>query len=146
MAQLARNLNMSHTPFHYWAKASEARLSRRRLLAVGGTLTAGAALLAACGGGKTGGSATKQASGLISQAIDTTKEAKRGGVMPFYRNREVGGSDPHITGITAPGTAYTYSRLFRGKPGYLGPASVDFIGDLSDSWEFSADKLQLTIK
>ena len=128
---------------NYWTNTLTQRLSRRRTLAAAGGLTAGAALLAACGGDSGSGGGTTS---LLSQPVDTSKQAKRGGVMAFWRDREVDTSDPHATTRNAPGSISTYSRLFRRKPGYMAPQPVDFIGDLAESWETSADKLQMTIK
>jgi ABC-type transport system substrate-binding protein len=127
----------------YWQRATALRVTRRRgLMAAGGGALAGA-LLAACGGDEDKGSDSGQ---LLTKPTDSTKQAKRGGVMLFYRDREVTTSDPHFTSRTQPGTSSTYSRLFRRKPGYLAPQPVEFVGDLSDSWELSPDKLQMTIK
>src|ERR1700730_9576792 len=65
----------------YWSKFVNQRQSRRRVLAMTGGATA-AALLAACSGGKSsgGGSSADQTS-LVAQPVDTTKQAKRGGLM-----------------------------------------------------------------
>jgi hypothetical protein len=129
---------------NYWKTASAQRLSRRRALAGAGAGTLAGVLLAACGGDD--GSGSTDTGSLVTRPVDTSKQAKRGGVMQFYRDREVTTSDPHFTSRTQPGTASTYSRLFRRKPGHLGPQPVEFIGDLSESWEVSPDKLQITIK
>jgi ABC-type transport system substrate-binding protein len=127
----------------YWEKIEASRISRRRTLEAVGGGTLAAALLAACGGNS---EKDKESAGLVTKPTDTTKQAKRGGVMLFYRDREVTTSDPHFTSRTQPGSSSTYSRLFRRKPGYLAPQPVEFVGDLSESWELSPDKLQTTIK
>ena len=98
-----------------------------------------------CGGGS-GDSKTEQATGLITKAADSAKQAKRGGVYLGSRTGDVDHSDPHVTTQQAPGTAMTYSRLFRRKPGFLAPQPVEFIGDLAESYEQSADKLTMTVK
>ena len=59
----------------YWHTLTAQRFSRRRALA----LSAGAAFLVACGGGSSD-SKPEQASGLITKASDSAKQAKRGGV------------------------------------------------------------------
>ena len=127
----------------YWERAAALRVTRRRSLAAAGGGALAGALLAACGGNE---GKSSDSGHLVTKPTDSTKEAKRGGVMLFYRDREVTTSDPHFTSRTQPGTSSTYSRLFRRKPGYLAPQPVEFVGDLSDSWELSPDKLQMTIK
>jgi peptide/nickel transport system substrate-binding protein len=129
---------------NYWTHTLRQRLSRRRAIASAGGAGLGAALLAACGGdGDSGG---EQASGLLSKPVDTAKQAKKGGIYLSSRSNDIDHSDPHFTTQAAPGTALTFSRLFRRKPGYLEPQPVAFIGDLAESWEFSGDKRQLTVK
>ena len=127
----------------YWSSVFRARQSRRRTLALGGAATA-LAFLASCGGDDAGGQGKN--SGFVTQPVDTSKQARRGGVMLSSRDREVDTSDPYFRSRTQPGTALTYSRLFRQKPGYLARPPAEFIGDLADSWEFSGDRRQLTIK
>jgi ABC-type transport system substrate-binding protein len=39
-----------------------------------------------------------------------------------------------------------YGTLLKEEPGHLGPAQSKIIGDLAQSWEFSPDKLTLTMK
>src|SRR6266498_2035439 len=75
----------------YWVGLTSGRMSRRRVLAASGGLTAAAALLAACGGGKSSsssGAAGADKSGLISQPVDTTKQAKRGGTLKWFAGNE----------------------------------------------------------
>ena len=120
----------------YWDSAVQTRLSRRRAIGAAGAGATAAALLAACGrssGGKTGGG-QGAAPGLITQPVDTTKTGKRGGDYLSSRTSDIDQNDPHFTTQAAPGTAQTYSRLFRRKPGVLGPQPFEFIGDLADSY------------
>ena len=129
---------------NYWSQVLSQRVSRRRALATSSAGVLSAAFLAACGGEDGPGSTTS--TGLLSKPVDDSKTAKRGGVMAFWRDREVDTSDPHATTRNAPGSISTYSRLFRRKAGYLGPQPVEFEGDLAESWETSADGLQMTLK
>ena len=129
----------------YWTRTLNQRLSRRRALAATGATGLAAALLAACGGGDDGGS-DGGTSSLLSKPVDASNGAKKGGIMNFWRDREVDSSDPHLTTRNAPGSISTYSRLVRRKPGYLSPQPVEFIGDLAESWEVSGDRLQTTFK
>jgi peptide/nickel transport system substrate-binding protein len=128
----------------YWNQTLRQRLSRRRALAATGAGAAGAVLLAACGGDRD--SEDGGTSSLLTKPQDVTSGAKKGGVMLFWRDREVDTSDPHATTRNAPGSISTYSRLVRRKPGYMAPQPVEFIGDLAESWEVSGDRLQLTFK
>jgi peptide/nickel transport system substrate-binding protein len=111
-------------------------------------------LLAACGGDdgedppdSTGG-ATGVASGVLSQPTDTTKDAKRGGIWLGSHNADIQTFDPHFQSVPNQAlTQFTYSRLFAAKPGHLEPAIWgETEGDLAESYEFSPDKLTLTIK
>jgi peptide/nickel transport system substrate-binding protein len=129
---------------NYWSEIISRRVNRRRALASSAVGVAGAALLAACGGDD--GPGESNSSGLVAKPVDTIKQAQRGGIMLSLRDREVDTSDPYMRSRTQPGTALTYSRLFRQKPGYLSAPPAEFIGDLADTWEFSPDKRQLTIK
>jgi peptide/nickel transport system substrate-binding protein len=128
------------------------------------SLGAAAAFLAACGGddddagstgnagsnagggsGNTGGSAQ---SGLISELVDTTSSLKRGGVKKFFINSDiVQGFDVHI-GSSAMEAVQTPSMgtLLIDKPGYMGPRDFTQEGDVAESWEFSPDRLTLTMK
>src|SRR5918995_2070595 len=126
----------------YWTNLTTKRLSRRTTLAA----SAGAAFLVACGGGSSDSTQSQRAAGFVVKASDSTKQAKRAGVYLGSRTGDIDHSDPMVTTQQAPGTAMTYSRLFRRKPGYLSPQPVEFIGDLADSFEQSADRLTTTIK
>lgn len=125
-----------------WRNIERQRLSRRRALTAAGAAGAAALLLAACGGGKSG----EQVEGLVTKPVDTLKQARRGGVYLSSRSNDIDHSDPFFTTQGTPGTAELYARLFRRAPGYLAPQPVEYIGDLAESWEFSGDRLQLTVK
>jgi hypothetical protein len=75
----------------YWTKASWARVTRRRALALTGMTGAAAAFLAACGGSDGDGGSDK--SGLLTAPVDTTKQAKRGGTSKWYYGAEPNGFD-----------------------------------------------------
>jgi ABC-type transport system substrate-binding protein len=129
---------------NYWNSLLQRRAGRRRTIAAATATAAGALLLAACGGGDD--DSGDAASGLVVKAVDTLKQAKRGGIYKSSRSNDIDHSDPFFTTQAAPGTAEVYARLFRRAPGHLAPQPVEYIGDLAESWEFSPDRQTLTVK
>ena len=136
----------------YWDRVLTGRVTRRRGLAATGASAAAAAFLAACGGGDDdGGSATTGGSGggsgLVAQAKDTLKDAKTGGVLKEFSN-----SDPAHLDAQQPLASLNfqarnvYGTLLREEAGHLEPKKGKIIGDAAQSWEFSPDKLTLTMK
>jgi peptide/nickel transport system substrate-binding protein len=129
---------------NYWQKVLDQRISRRRALAATGATAAGAALLAACGGG---GSDTRgDASGIVVQSTDTTAKANRNGTL-----KERGNGDPPTLDIFTANNPHNsmgphvYSALVRTRP-YPKGGDDETVGDLAETWERSADGLQLTLK
>ena len=135
---------------NYWQESLKGRISRRRALTATGGTALGAAFLAACGGGSDKGETkggTKDASGLLSEPVDTTKQAVRGGTL----KRSNATNPPNLDPLQQTGAVALYEtvvgRLVGFKPGLLtsqGEGDVD--GDLCESWEFSPDRLQITLK
>ena len=106
-------------------------------------------MLAACGGSDSGGSkdAGEAKSSLVLKAQDTTKQAKRGGVMKTYWDADISDYDVHNTrnaGQNIPN--FTYSRFVQIKPGFLQPTEWEVVGDMAESWEWSPDGLTLSMK
>src|SRR5436190_7313095 len=135
----------------YWRNLTVGRLSRRGVLAATGGLTAAAAFLAACGGGKSSsssGAAGADKSGLISQPVDTTKQAKRGGTLKWFAGNEPAHLD--VQQDQAPMNQHknmVYGHLVnleagQGKP----PAFEKLVPEMAESWEYSPDRLQVTFK
>src|SRR3954465_15963650 len=89
----------------YWDKALGRRIGRRRGLAATGAGALGAAFLAACGGSdsgsasSSGGSGSKDKSGLVSESVDTSKSAKRGGTLKFCSTGDAPSLDPITNAI-----------------------------------------------
>lgn len=146
---------------NYWAKLTQQRVRRRRFVVSASGGLAGIAFIAACGGddsptptGATGGVPTGGATGatggtgagsLLAMPEDTTASAVTGGVLTTARNADITTFDGQNSSRTFPASVL-FSRLLRVTPGYMEPARFDFTGDLIDSWEFSPDRLSLTMK
>src|SRR5688572_5249325 len=129
----------------YRSNLLQRQTTRRRALAAGGATVLGAAFLAACGGG--GKDSKQNISGLIIRPTDTTKQAKRTGVI---KDRSYG-DPPTLDIFTAnnplnPIDQHAYSTYVRTKPGYLKPAENEIGADVVDSWETAPDGLQITMK
>jgi peptide/nickel transport system substrate-binding protein len=130
---------------NYWHKVLNRRLTRRRALAATGATAGAAAFLAACGGDDGGSGTSGDSSGLLAGTTDETKSVKRGGSFTAIQVTPVT-LDPHLSGGQVAHSWHAYSQLFRLKEGYMEPSSGDFEGELAESYEFSADRLTLTVK
>ena len=132
----------------YWDGIIRKRVSRRRALVATSGAAAAAALLAACGGddGSSGDGGPKDSSGLLFNAVDETKQAKRGGTYIGLQGNAISSFDPHRIGAQGATAQRDYSQLFRISDGVLKNTDGTPQGDLAESWELSPDKLTLTIK
>jgi len=132
---------------NYWTRVLNRRLTRRRSLAAAGGLTAAAAFLAACGGDGGDGGEKQETSSLLAKREDTSKQAKPGGTLIMTNPADPPHFDPHL--LTLPAAAATsliYTKLMQVKPGVLEVSDGTIEGDMAESWEFSPDKLTLTMK
>src|SRR4051812_6239954 len=115
----------------YWSTLLAESYGRRRALALAGASAAGAALLAACGSGASSGKSTSNKSSLASEPVDTTKNAKRGGIM-----KDRAFADPPTLDVLTPNNPATpfchdiYSGLVQFKPGYFKPSENAISPDL----------------
>src|SRR5439155_23223699 len=106
-----------------------------------------------CGGSDSGGggsssSGGKDKSSLVVKPVDTTKSAKRGGTMKWFGPAEPAHFDVSqgLSPLNTPNNLIT-SLLVNEKPGILGsPEYSEVVPDLAESWEWSPDKLSLTMK
>ncbi len=135
----------------YWQRFARGRLARRSVL--GGMALAGGGLLGAtlvgCGGGDGGEKeAEKKGSSLLSERKDTTAQAKPGGIFQSYTTIDATSLDPIAASANLDRTeaSYSYNKLFHYKVGVNEPSSGAVEGELAESWEFSSDRQQLTIK
>ncbi len=127
----------------YWGKLLARRASRRRIVAGSAATVLGASLLAACGGQTD----KRAASGLITEGVDTTKQAKPGGVLKISRPTDIQSFHPYqLNSPLGWHTARVYSALVRRKPAVLAPYAGEIEPNLAESWELSPDKLQITFK
>ena len=127
---------------NYWTKSLRSRLSRRRLLAASSATAVGAALLAACGSDSNGNEG--DGGGLLTEPVDTTAQARRGGV--FKDNFEI---EPTTWDPTQSGAEYRnqlFSNLIQAKTGFKSAPIGEYTPDLAESWEVSPDNLTLTFK
>ncbi len=157
----------------YWSKVLNRRLTRRRAMIGTGMTAASAAFLAACGGdddssssGSSGGSSgstgsssgstgasgatgSNASSGLLSQRVDTSAQAKQGGKFVFPTRREPLHFDGKAQGQVQLNVfnGITYEALVRNKMGQ-GAASgySDVEPELAESWEISPDKTTIVFK
>jgi ABC-type transport system substrate-binding protein len=136
----------------YWSDILRQRLSRRRALVGAAGLGAGALAAAACGGDDnkkpSAQSQPKDASGLLYQPVDTTKQAVKGGIAVFPGFTEGQGFDPNIGDDRVQAqTQHAYQRLLGWKLSSLDdPPTGEVAGGAAQSWEMAKDGLQLTLK
>jgi ABC-type transport system substrate-binding protein len=143
----------------YWSTVLSNRISRRRAMAVTAGAAGAAAFLAACGsdddggssssGGGGSGSGSKDTSGLLAKIEDTSKDAKRGGVMKWVQGNEPLHFDGQSQGQVQLNiyNGLAYESLVRNKPGEGQPSSFnEVLPNLAESWEFSPDKTTITFK
>lgn len=132
----------------YWSRLlGERSLSRRKALGATAGLGIGAAALSLVGCGS-GGTDGEPASGLIGARRDTTRDAKPGGTMAHYATADATNFDPIATtaNIDRGHAQYSYSRLFKWKPGIVEQSRGEIEGDVVDSWEINLNALQITMK
>jgi ABC-type transport system substrate-binding protein len=85
----------------------------------------------------------------VTAPEDTSRNAKPGGTYRGFVVADARGFDPHVnnTGTSALVTDHVYSRLTQFEPGLDGKLpDATVIPEFAESWEFTADRLQLTYK
>ena len=129
---------------NYWATLAAKRVNRRRVIAGSVGTMLGASLLAACGGQSDKGDA---ASGLVTKLVDTTTQAKAGGVLKISQPTDIQTFNPYV--LNSPlgwHTARVYSAIVRRKAEVIAPYAAAIEPNLAESYEISPDKLQVTFK
>jgi ABC-type transport system substrate-binding protein len=130
----------------YWSGLLSQRVARRRALATASGAATAAGVLAACGGGSKTQSSSSS-TGLLNQPVDTTKTAKRGGVIKDRIHGDVSSLDSALGSVTFNGIgSHVQSSFLALKPGYLERSKSEVVGDFANSWEWSPDGLQLVLK
>jgi ABC-type transport system substrate-binding protein len=104
-----------------------------------------------CGGGDdNGGSGDGGDTGLISKPVDTTSRAKAGGTFKSFITADATTFDLLATTSFSAASligVYAYQRLFKYVTGkYPEPSTGDVEGDAIESYEYSGDRTQLTLK
>jgi peptide/nickel transport system substrate-binding protein len=106
----------------------------------------GAVLLTACGGESNSTTPANKAN-LVTEAVDSSRQAKMGGIIKDRTFGDTPSLDPYIQ--SNPWNAigpHVYSTLVQQKPGYLALADGSLAPDIAESWETSPDGLQITLK
>lgn len=129
----------------YWDRQVRSRvLSRRALLAASGAGMGVVALsLVGCGGSDDSGG---DSSGLVVEAKDTIKQAKRGGTWT-YVDIEAPIASPMLATSQNGLGGYSYSRLLRNKVTLVDDLDLSGVEpDVAESFEESPDGLKITFK
>ncbi|HLF76374.1 MAG TPA: ABC transporter substrate-binding protein [Dehalococcoidia bacterium] len=135
----------------YWARYAEQRLTRRNALRAGTGVAAGGLVLGiiGCGDSNSGGS-TGDSSSLLSKPVDTLSQAKAGGNFRDFQPADVAHFDALASNSAQTvnyGSVFAYPRLLKYTTAkYPKEADGSSEGDFVESWELSADKLQVTFK
>lgn len=137
----------------YWNRYVESRTSRRRALTGAAGIAAGGVALSMIGCGGSDDSKPQESldpSGLLTFPVDTTAQAKPGGVLKHFDTADVTTFDPiATTSFSAQSriAAYTYPRMVKFKTGKFPDfASGEVEGDLAESFEVTGDRLQVTFR
>ena len=156
----------------YWSRMLSAPIRRRKALTASGALFTSAAFLAACGSddedppsGQTGGAgaapgtgsapagasrSTGASSGLLTEPVDTTAQAKPGGSLLHWAD----GDAVHFDGLASNANGvinwiseFAYPRMLKYVTvKYPEVPDNSLEGELASSYEVSGDKLTLTFK
>ena len=120
-------------------------------MAATASVAAGAAFLAACGGdddgGSGGGSGDSGGNGLVTKPVDTSRDAKRGGIWPNHVAADIQTLDPNNTTSGSALAPQGLSRLFLYRPSLYPELPIGQTDpDSAESAEITPDGLTVTVK
>ena len=128
----------------YWQKMLNQRLSRRRSLSLAGS--AAAALVVSCSGDDSGSTTQGTSSNLLTEAADTTTQVKKGGTLRLSATSDVPSLDVQQNYTGNDFFFSTAGRLVVPKAGYMKTLGEEPEGEIAESFEYSPDDLQITLK
>lgn len=135
----------------YWSGVLRQRLSRRRAMGTAAALGAGAATLTLVGCGSEGGGSQQRGSGLLAEPVNTTSQAKAGGTLRDVYNADLTHGDALLSNSASTVnlvSVFAYPRLLKFTvvqyPKQNDGSMVE--GETMESFEFSGDRLTLTMK
>jgi ABC-type transport system substrate-binding protein len=130
----------------YWDKRA---VTRRRLLrgSLAGISAAAAVSIFGCGGNDDDKEAPSDVNSILYQPVDTTSSAKRGGVFKGWSTGDPENWDYYnFGGRSQAFHNFTGIKLMRMKPGYMQDPALEYEMEAAESYEYSGDKLTLTVK
>ena len=149
MRPVKKRLGATMTEDNYWRGIARSRLTRRRTLTATASLGLGGAALSLLGCGSDGDGGSSQ-SDLVAKPVDSTDQAKSGGVLKDFLTADVQHFDASISeraAVAGSFSAWAYPRLLKyvvGKHPKIADGSSE--GDAAESYEISGDKLQVTFR
>ena len=83
----------------------------------------------------------------MTESVHTSSSAKTGGTLIMTNPADPPHFDPHLlTQPAATPTSLIFNKLLQVKPGIKEISDGTIESDMAESWEFSPDKLTLTMK
>src|SRR3954454_1819066 len=122
-------------------------------MAATGSFAAAAAFLAACGGSdsdSSGGGEKKDAASNLYKPVDTSAQAKQGGVVKHWAGADITHFDAlasNSASTVGDDSILAYTRMLKSKSGfYPNVADGSTEPEMAESFEVSPEKLTVTMK